>query len=160
MRRIAVSKGSPLPDSDRSADAQLLFDVVRQAANSDGAWRRWRSSAWTKPDGSQVTEGDLAINALFEEELRPKRDYAWLSEETPDDHARLKSRRLWIIDPIDGTSAFIQQRHEWCVAAALVRERQARHRGGVPADQGRVLHGNCGRRRAAQWRAARHSGFG
>lgn len=75
---------------------------------------------WTKPDGSQVTEGDLAINALFEEELRPRRDYAWLSEETPDDHVRLASERLWIIDPIDGTSAFIQNRNEWCVAAALV----------------------------------------
>lgn len=120
MRRTAVSKGSPLPGSDRSADAQLLFNVVKQAGELGLRMSKMSVKRWTKPDGSQVTEGDLAINALFEEELRPKRDYGWLSEETPDDHVRLKSERLWVIDPIDGTSAFIQHRNEWCVAAALV----------------------------------------
>jgi myo-inositol-1(or 4)-monophosphatase len=109
-----------LPGSERSADARLLFDVVRLAGELGRKMAKKSVRRWTKPDGSQVTEGDLAINELFEAELKPKRGYGWLSEETPDDHARLANDRLWIIDPIDGTSSFIQHRTEWCVAAALV----------------------------------------
>ena len=76
---------------------------------------------WDKPDGSQVTAADLAIDALLEAALRPARpSYGWLSEETPDDHARLSHERIWIVDPIDGTRAFIEHRDEWCVAAALI----------------------------------------
>jgi myo-inositol-1(or 4)-monophosphatase len=67
-----------------------------------------------------VTECDLAVNALLEEQIRQQRpEDGWLSEETPDEPLRLARERLWIIDPIDGTRAFIEGREEWCVAAAL-----------------------------------------
>ena len=103
------------------ADALLLHDAVREAGELGRALSKRRDlKRWTKPDGSQVTEGDLAINELFEERLRKARpDYGWLSEETPDAPARMAQERLWIIDPIDGTRAFIEGRKEWCVAAAL-----------------------------------------
>ena len=104
------------------ADAALLFEVVQEAGELGlSLSRKSDLKRWTKPDGSHVTEGDLAINALFEERLKPARPgYGWLSEETPDAPARLAQDRLWIIDPIDGTRAFIEGRKEWCVAAALV----------------------------------------
>jgi len=111
-----------LPVSEALAeDARLLFEVVRAAGELGQALaRRTDLKRWTKPDGSQVTEGDLAINALFEERLKPARPgYGWLSEETPDAPARMAREKLWIIDPIDGTRAFIEGRPEWCVAAAL-----------------------------------------
>ena len=104
------------------SDAALLFDVVREAGELGLALsRKTDLQHWTKPDGSHVTEGDLAINALFEQRLRAARPGdGWLSEETPDDHrARMAQDRLWIIDPIDGTRAFMEGRKEWCVAAAL-----------------------------------------
>jgi myo-inositol-1(or 4)-monophosphatase len=104
------------------SDAALLFDAVREAGELGlGLARRGDLRRWTKPDGSQVTEGDLAINALLEQRLRPPRpDYGWLSEETPDaPERRMAQDKLWIIDPIDGTRAFIEGRREWCVAAAL-----------------------------------------
>jgi myo-inositol-1(or 4)-monophosphatase len=104
------------------SDAELLFDVVREAGELGLALSRKADlQHWTKPDGSHVTEGDLAINALFEQRLRTARPGdGWLSEETPDDHqARMAQDRLWIIDPIDGTRAFMEGRKEWCVAAAL-----------------------------------------
>ena len=112
-----------MPVSDTlKDDARLLFDTVREAGELGRSLAK-RSSLrrWTKPDGSEVTEGDLAINAFLEERLRPARpDYGWLSEETPDaPQARMPQDRLWIIDPIDGTRAFIEGRKEWCVAAAL-----------------------------------------
>lgn len=104
------------------SDAALLLDVVRAAGELGLTLSRKPDLAhWTKPDGSHVTEGDLAINALFEQRLRSARPGdGWLSEETPDDpQARMAHERLWIIDPIDGTRAFLEGRKEWCVAAAL-----------------------------------------
>ena len=105
-----------------ASDAQLLLEVVREAGELGLALSRKKDlQHWTKPDGSHVTEGDLAINALFERRLRAERpDDGWLSEETADDpQTRMAHDRLWIIDPIDGTRAFLEGRKEWCVAAAL-----------------------------------------
>ena len=111
-----------MPVSDAlNADARLLFETVREAGELGlSLSTRKDLKRWTKPDGSQVTEGDLAINSLLEERLRRQRPAdGWLSEETPDEPQRLTRERLWIIDPIDGTRAFIEGRDEWCVAAAL-----------------------------------------
>jgi myo-inositol-1(or 4)-monophosphatase len=111
-----------LPASETlTQDARLLFDTVRQAGELGRSMAGKPVERWDKPDGSQVTAADLAINALIEDALRPARPtYGWLSEETPDDQVRLTHERIWIIDPIDGTRAFIEHSHEWCVAAALI----------------------------------------
>ena len=107
-----------MPASD---DAQLLFDTVRRAGELGRSLAGTDIERWNKPDGSQVTAADLAINDLIAAALRPARpSYGWLSEETPDDSARLSHERIWIIDPIDGTRAFIEHSQEWCVAAALI----------------------------------------
>jgi len=55
-------------------------------------------------------------NALMAD--RP--DYGWLSEETTDNDDRLSRKRVWIIDPIDGTRSFVERTGEWCISAALV----------------------------------------
>lgn len=104
-----------------AADARLLADAVREAgALGLSLARKGGLRHWTKPDGSHVTEGDLAINSLLEERLGAARpDDGWLSEETPDAPGRMARERLWIIDPIDGTRAFMEGRREWCVAACL-----------------------------------------
>ena len=102
-------------------DARLLFDTVRKAGELGKSLSRATVKKWSKPDGSEVTEADLRINALIEDTLRPARpSYGWLSEETPDELARMSHERIWVIDPIDGTRAFIQHKDEWCVAAALI----------------------------------------
>jgi 3'(2'), 5'-bisphosphate nucleotidase len=49
-------------------------------------------------------------------------DDAVLSEEAPDDSQRLESRRVWIIDPLDGTREFAEGRHDWAVHVALWEE--------------------------------------
>lgn len=105
-----------------ASDAELLFATVREAGALGLALASKKALRhWTKPDGSHVTEGDLAINELFEQRLRAYRPGdGWLSEETADaPEARMARERLWIIDPIDGTRAFLEGRREWCVAAAL-----------------------------------------
>lgn len=46
-------------------------------------------------------------------------DDGWLSEETQDDLARLQKKRVWIVDPLDGTKEFIKGQPEYCVSIAL-----------------------------------------
>ena len=73
--------------------------------------RHWKRSpeVWDKGgDLGPVTEADLAVDAMLSSTLREARpDHGWLSEETPDDTARLRADRVFIVDPIDGTRAFI-----------------------------------------------------
>jgi myo-inositol-1(or 4)-monophosphatase len=45
---------------------------------------------------------------------------AWLSEEGVDDPSRLAARYIWIVDPIDGTRAYLAGSPDWTVSAALV----------------------------------------
>jgi len=104
-----------------AADAELLFGAVREAGDLALTMMRQQVRRWSKADGSPVTESDLKVDALLAGKLRTNRPgYGWLSEETADDGSRLACARSWIVDPIDGTRAFIAAGSEWCVAAALV----------------------------------------
>src|SRR6201986_4622076 len=76
---------------------------------------------WTKGGSSPVSEADIAVNDLLEARLRKATpDYGWLSEESADDEGRLGRRLVWIVDPIDGTRAYLAGREDWCVSVALV----------------------------------------
>ena len=89
------------------------LDLLIQAAQDAGqiARRYWRRepATWEKDDGAgPVTEADLAVNDfLIDRLLGARPDYGWLSEESPDNPARLDAAHCFIIDPIDGTRAFI-----------------------------------------------------
>jgi 3'(2'), 5'-bisphosphate nucleotidase len=73
-----------------------------------------------KADGSPVTEADRNADLLIRGGLRAAFPAdAILSEETADDPSRLSNRRLWLVDPIDGTKGFIEGNDEWAVQVAL-----------------------------------------
>ncbi|MGX5711363.1 3'(2'),5'-bisphosphate nucleotidase CysQ [Sphingopyxis terrae subsp. ummariensis] len=64
--------------------------------------------------------GDEAANAMLCRELRAARpDDALLSEEEKDNPVRLASRRVWIVDPLDGTREYGEGRSDWAVHVAL-----------------------------------------
>lgn len=87
--------------------------VLRERFGSD-------LTLWSKGPGQPVTDADLAANRILGDTLRTARpDYGWLSEETPDDADRLALRRVWIIDPLDGTRSFIAGRPEFAVSVGL-----------------------------------------
>ncbi|HUK23133.1 MAG TPA: 3'(2'),5'-bisphosphate nucleotidase CysQ [Terriglobales bacterium] len=66
-----------------------------------------------------VTEADRAVDAALRRELlRP--DEGWLSEESVDDFTRLEKRRVWVVDPLDGTREFVAGIPEFCVSVAMV----------------------------------------
>jgi myo-inositol-1(or 4)-monophosphatase len=70
-----------------------------------------------------VTNADLAADALLKQRLAAARpDYGWLSEETADDEGRLSRRRIFVVDPIDGTRAFLNDRPWWSISLAIVEE--------------------------------------
>ncbi len=98
---------------------------ARAAVNEAGriAMRFFRQEhkRWEKGPGQIVTEADIAIDRFLHAELR--RDHAtdgWLSEETEDDSIRLERRRVWVVDPIDGTRSFAEGTPEFTISVALL----------------------------------------
>jgi myo-inositol-1(or 4)-monophosphatase len=104
-------------------DHALLVAAVREAGALAMQHFRTEVRVWEKPGGTPVSDADMAVNALIHARLREARpDYGWLSEETEDDTARLGCRRVWVVDPIDGTRAFLQGVAHFCHAVALVED--------------------------------------
>lgn len=110
-------------------DLQLLDRAAREAGQI--ALRYWRNEPrfWDKGgDDGPVSEADLAVNDHLAGLLRAARpDYGWLSEESPDDVARLGpdgrgSGALFILDPIDGTRAFLDGQQGFSHSLAVVRD--------------------------------------
>lgn len=101
------------------------LDLLREAAVEAGAlaleYRRRGLDIESKPGGSPVTDADLAVDALLQERLLGARpEYGWLSEETADTPERLATPRQFVVDPIDGTVAFMKNKPWWTVAVAVV----------------------------------------
>lgn len=109
-----------MPEAD--ADLALLVDAARIAGRI--ALRYWKRNpkTWEKGDEGPVTEADLAVNEALGKHLRAARPaYGWLSEETPDDPDRLTREHVFILDPIDGTRAFIAGEDSFSHALAIAR---------------------------------------
>lgn len=103
------------------ADLALLLRAAAEAGPI--AMAHWKNAPqmWEKPDGAgPVSEADLAVNAALAAILRPARpDYGWLSEESPDDAQRLAHERVFILDPIDGTRAYLAGEDAFAIALAV-----------------------------------------
>ncbi len=111
-----------MPGIDRAALAGWLPAVMREAGAL--ALRTFRDGAlrsWLKEKASPVSEADIAVNEFLHRHLRAELPQAgWLSEETEDAAARMQEAAIWIVDPIDGTRAYIEGRTDWSIAVALV----------------------------------------
>lgn len=113
--------------------------------------------AQRKEGGDPVTAADLAVNSALEAFL-PEPGDGWLSEETADKPDRLTRRRVWVVDPVDGTKEFVMGLPEWCVSIGLVEDGEA-VAGGIynPATGEMILGGRGagvtlnGARVAAAW---------
>ena len=79
---------------------------------------------WEKVPGQPVCDVDLEVDAYLRDQLAVLDPEAgWLSEETVDLSDRIERRRLWVVDPIDGTRDYVRDRPGWCVSVALVEDR-------------------------------------
>ena len=97
-----------------------LAGAVREAGELALQTFRGQLKSWTKGKSSPVSEADLAVDALLRERLSTILDAGWLSEETEDDPARLQKIDVWVVDPIDGTRAYLAGLPDWAVSVALV----------------------------------------
>jgi myo-inositol-1(or 4)-monophosphatase len=112
-----------LSEAAVTRDAALLADTVREAGALALSLFRTELRTWTKGASSPVSEADIAVNDLIEQRLRSATpDYGWLSEESADDTARLGRSLTWIVDPIDGTRAYLARQVDWSVSVALVAD--------------------------------------
>jgi myo-inositol-1(or 4)-monophosphatase len=107
-----------------SDDLELIRDAAREAGELANRLRtEGLQVEYKTADSTPITNADLAADAFLKERLLGARpDYGWLSEETADDPARLAKRRLFVVDPIDGTRAFLRDRPWWAVSIAVVED--------------------------------------
>ena len=105
-------------------DVALLTEAAREAGRI--ALRYWRKDpqVWDKGgEHGPVTEADLAVNDMLKAKLLGARpDYGWLSEETPDNTDRLAVDTVFIVDPIDGTRAFVAGEETWAHSLAVAQQ--------------------------------------
>ncbi len=113
---------------DRALAALVeITDAARRAGELALRDFRWggRTSAQvhTKYGGSPVTTADLAVDRYLRERLGAAfPGDGWLSEETADDLSRLEMASLLVVDPIDGTRAFLTGDPRWAVSIAYIHD--------------------------------------
>lgn len=105
--------------TDHSEDLALLVAAAQAAAAIAMEFRT--PEVWDKPDGAgPVCEADLAVDAMLRARLGAARpSYGWLSEETADAPERLAAERIFIVDPIDGTRAYLEGSADWAHSLAV-----------------------------------------
>ena len=113
-----------MPEADAAVVADDL-DLIATAAREAGeiAMRHFKRDpeVWLKDGRSPVSQADFDVDRFLRETLtRARPGYGWLSEETVDTHHRLSRLRTFVVDPIDGTRAFLDGRSTWCVSIAVV----------------------------------------
>jgi myo-inositol-1(or 4)-monophosphatase len=108
-----------LPDHDAD-DSVLIEQVVRKAGEIARHYYGGEYRRWSKNRGEPVTEADLAIDRFLHEQLLAARpDYGWLSEEGVAQE-RCDAQRTFIVDPIDGTTAFLKEKPHFSISVAVV----------------------------------------
>jgi len=108
---------------DPADDLALLIDVAKAAGPL--AMARFKSDVdiWEKPGEGPVSEADLVIDDMVRQKLCAARPgYGWISEESTDAAGRADRERVFIVDPIDGTRAFLAGEEGWGTALAVAEQ--------------------------------------
>jgi len=111
-----------LPGSDPALLRAPLAALMREAGAIARATAARPFKRWTKgKDHSPVCEGDIAVNDFLRARLPALAPAAgWLSEETADEPGARAAATAWIVDPIDGTRAYLAGYPDWTISVALV----------------------------------------
>jgi len=104
-------------------ELDLAIEAVYEAGNSILEIYESKYKTFTKSDDSPITEADLKSNEIIKDILS-KTNHKILSEEDKDDQKRLSEEIIWIVDPLDGTSDFIDKTGEFTVMIALVKNKK------------------------------------
>ncbi len=100
-----------------------MLDAVRDAGACAMSFFNDRVKQWEKAEGDPVSEADIAVDRLLHERLLGAMpDDGWLSEESDGPTDGCRSGFTWVVDPIDGTRAFVKQKPQFTICVALVHE--------------------------------------
>lgn len=104
---------NPLPETQYAIDAAIEAgkDVMEIYSKN--------FSSSTKSDNEPITEADIKSNNSIKN-IISKCGHPILSEESPDDKSRLDHKKIWIVDPLDGTTDFVNKTGEFTIMIALV----------------------------------------
>ena len=106
-----------------SSEHNLVKESILEAGKLALKWFKKDPEQWKKDDGSLVSKADIEINDLLNKLLKNKNpEYGWLSEENEDDKSRLNKKITYIVDPLDGTKAFLEGKKEFSISVAMVKE--------------------------------------
>lgn len=103
------------------SEMQVLLNAIQEAGQAVIQARHEGFTSSYKINNDPLTTADLLSNQILKDRLlNAFPTDGWLSEETTDNLDRLNYKRIWIVDPIDGTREFIKGIPEYAVSVALV----------------------------------------
>ena len=101
-------------------ELQVALDAAREAGDIILRHYRGDTESWEKSEDNPVTLADLESDRAIATRLRAAfPEDGVLSEESVSDPARAAKRRVWIVDPMDGTKEFTRKIPEFAVSIAL-----------------------------------------
>ena len=112
-----------IPISNKIPELDIAIKAAQEAGNKILRIYEKGFKTFTKTDNSPVTDADLQSNKIIKEILSVTK-HSILSEEDVDDKNRLSNDMVWIIDPLDGTSDFIDKTGEFTVMIALIENQK------------------------------------
>ncbi|MDX1533976.1 MAG: inositol monophosphatase family protein, partial [Nitrosopumilaceae archaeon] len=112
--KARIDNMKDIPIKDKMPELDLALEAAVKAGDAIMKIYQTDFSSDTKDDDSPITEADIASNNIINEILEKSGHYI-LSEEDADDKTRLNENTLWIVDPLDGTSDFIDKTGEFTV---------------------------------------------
>ena len=108
------------PFSNILPETNLAIEAAMKAGKAVIEVYKNNFSYQVKDDNSPITEADIKSNGIIQEVLSTT-NIPILSEESIDNLIRLKHEKIWIIDPLDGTSDFIEKTGEFTIMISLVQ---------------------------------------
>ena len=111
-----------IPISDKIPELSVAIKAAKEAGDAILEIYQGEYETSTKNDDSPITDADLKSNEIIKKILS-QTEHGILSEEDKDDLTRLSKETIWIVDPLDGTSDFIDKTGEFTVMISLVKNK-------------------------------------
>ena len=112
-----------IPISNKIPELDVAIEAAVEAGKAILEIYKGEIKEFTKNDDSPITEADLKSNEIIKKYLS-KTSHQILSEEDTDNLERLTKETIWIVDPLDGTSDFIDRTGEFTIMIALVKNKK------------------------------------
>ena len=108
-----------LPFKKNLQETKLAINAVIEAGKAVMEIYEQDFSVKLKQDRSPLTQADIKSNEIIQRIISVS-GHPILSEESVDDKERLNCEKIWIVDPLDGTSDFVSRTGEFTIMVALI----------------------------------------